>query len=274
MRCWFVGAMIASWVLQLSVAVAQISVTEEQEGFMPLFNGKDLDGWEVIGDADAWQVKDGVIVCTGKGGGWLKSRWEFDDFIFRVEWRIKKGGNSGVFFRARPVADPWVHGFEVQILDDGGQIGKTNCGAIYGVLAPKANPVKAGEWNTYEIRAIGGRVQVLFNGVLVHDVDVSQIPELANRPKRGYLGLQNHGDHVEFRNLRIKEVGFTWLFNGKDLSAWKTEGAGEWEKNPQSFIPNHGHVYATALYLSDIDPKGKGRNQAPPLTFIKRDGLA
>jgi hypothetical protein len=46
------------------------------------------------------------------------------------------------------------------------------------------------------------------------------------------------------------------------------------KKNPQSFVPNHGHVYATALYLSDIDPKGKGRNQAPPLTFIKRDGLA
>jgi hypothetical protein len=232
-----IGLLLLGLTLWATPLFAQtLAPDEEREGFMPLFNGKDLDGWEIIGDAEAWQVKDGVIVCTGKGGGWLKSRWEFDDFIFRVEWRLKKGGNSGVFFRAQPVADPWVHGFEVQILDDGGQIGKTNCGAIYGVLAPKTNPVKAGEWNAYEIRAIGDRVQVFFNGELVHDVDVSQVPELANRPKRGYIGLQNHGDYVEFRNPRIKEVGFTWLFNGKDLSAWKTEGAGEWQILPDGVL--------------------------------------
>lgn len=220
----------------LHLPAQTLSPDEEKEGFMPLFNGKDLDGWDIIGDKDAWQVKDGLIVCTGKGGGWLKTKWEFDDFIFRVEWRIKKGGNSGVFFRAKPTHDPWVQGFEVQILDDEGKIGTTNCGAIYGVLAPKTNPVKSGEWNAYEIRAIGNRVQVYFNGVLVHDVVLDEIPALANRPKRGYIGLQNHGDYIEFRNPRIKEVGFKWLFNGKDLSAWKVEGAGEWLIQPDGVL--------------------------------------
>jgi hypothetical protein len=223
-------------LMVLPLHAQTLSPEEEREGFMPLFNGKNLDDWEIIGDKEAWQVKDGLIVCTGQGGGWLKTKWEFDDFIFRVEWRIKKGGNSGVFFRAKPVNDPWVQGFEVQILDDGGQIGPTNCGAIYGVLPPKVNPVKSGEWNTYEIRAIGDRVQVYFNGVLVHDVDLSKVPALANRPKRGYIGLQNHGDYVEFRNPRIKEIGFEWLFNGKDLSAWKTEGAGEWVIQPDGVL--------------------------------------
>ncbi len=220
----------------LPLAAQTLPPEEAAQGFIPLFNGKDLDGWDIIGNSEAWQVKNGVIVCTGQGGGWLRTRWEYDDFVFRLEWRIKKGGNSGVFFRSRPVGDPWVQGFEVQILDDGGQIGKTNCGALYGVLAPKVNPVKSGEWNTYEIRAIGDKVQVFFNGDLVHDVDLSQIPELANRPKRGYIGLQNHGDYVEFRNLRIKEVGFVWLFNGKDLSAWKTKGAGEWRTLPDGVL--------------------------------------
>lgn len=230
--------MIASlmMLLTLSLAAQNLSPEEEREGFMPLFNGKNFDGWDIIGDKDAWQVKDGLIVCTGKGGGWLKTRWEFDDFIFRVEWRIKKGGNSGVFFRALPVFDPWVNGFEIQILDDGGQIGPTNCGAIYGLAAPKSNPVKSGEWNSYEIRAIGNRVQVYFNGILVHDADLDANPEVAKRPKRGYIGLQNHGDYVEFRNPRIREIGFKWLFNGKDLSAWKAEGAGEWLIQPDGVL--------------------------------------
>ncbi len=231
---WLV--LLSLMLLSLPLAGQTLYPEEEKEGFISLFNGKNFDGWDIIGDKDAWQVKDGLIVCNGKGSGWLKTKWEFDDFIFRFEWRIKRGGNSGFFFRALPVADPWVNGFEVQILDDGGQIGLTNCGAIYGLAAPKTNPVKSGEWNSYEIRAIGERVQVYFNDSLVHDLDLSANPEMAKRPKRGYIGLQNHGDYVEFRNLRIKEVGFQWLFNGKDLSSWKTEGAGEWLVQPDGVL--------------------------------------
>ena len=211
-------------------------VSPKDEDFFPLFNGKDLSGWEIIGEKDAWRVEEGVIVCTGKGGGWLKTRWEFDDFIFRVEWRIAKGGNSGVFFRAKPVQNPWVEGFEIQILDDGGVIGNTNCGAVYGVLPPKENPVKSGEWNRYEIQAIGDRIKVFFNGKLVHDVNVMDVEGLKGKPKRGYIGLQNHGDRVEFRNPRIFEVGYRWLFKGKDLSAWRTEGAGEWVPMPDGVL--------------------------------------
>lgn len=210
------------------------------QGFMPLFNGKNLEGWEIIGDKEAWQVRDGRIVCTGEGSGWLRTKWAFDDFIFRVEWRVKKGGNSGVFFRADPVFDPWKHGFEVQILDDGGKISPRNCGALYGVVAPKENPIRSGEWNSYEIRAIGNRIQIYFNGLLIHDLDLTQYPRLRVRPRRGYIGFQNHGDYVEFRDPRILEIGFRWLFKGRDLSAWRTEGAGEWVILPGGILHHTG----------------------------------
>ncbi|MCS7224518.1 MAG: DUF1080 domain-containing protein [Armatimonadetes bacterium] len=244
-------------LLALTVIVPAGVAEARDQGFFPLFNGRDLDGWEVIGDAEAWSVKDGVIVCSGKGGGWLKSKWEYDDFIFKVEWRISKGGNSGVFFRAEAVPDPWVRGFEVQILDDGGTVGKTNCGALYGIAAPLKNLIRPGEWNEYEIRAIGSHIQVYFNGVLVHDIKGDNLPEVKGRPLRGYIGLQDHGNYVEFRNPRILEVGYTWLFNGKDLSAWQTEGAGEWRILPEGVLHYTGrgtHLWTKESY-GDFDLK-------------------
>ncbi len=255
MLLWKVATILIS--LFSLAGCQEVSADEEQLGFQALCNGRDLDGWEVIGDRDAWSVKDGMIVCLGKGGGWLKSKWEYDDFIFKVDWRVRKGGNSGVFFRAEPVNDPWVRGYEVQILDDGGVIGKTNCGAIYGVRAPVKNPVRSGKWNSYEIRAIGDRVSVYFNGLLVHDINVSEIPELKGKPIRGYIGLQNHGDYVEFRNLRILEVGYSWLFDGRSLDAWQVEGAGQWVILPDGVLHYTGrgsHLW-TKESFADFDLK-------------------
>src|SRR6187401_415384 len=76
---------------------AKKSDPKNEEGFVPLFNGKDLSGWKVMGKDAGWSVKDGVIHSdAGKEGHWLRSEKEFGDYILKVEWKVSEGGNSGV----------------------------------------------------------------------------------------------------------------------------------------------------------------------------------
>jgi len=192
-----------------------VSELERREGFAPLFNGKDLSGW-VVPD-DTWAVKDGVIVCSGKPGGWLRSARQYANFILRGEYKISPKGNSGVFVRAPIVGRASRIGMEMQILDDYGKApNKNSTGSIYDVIAPAKNMSKpAGEWNSFEITCNGRWVRFVLNGEKVVHVNLddpainARLPEthkLYKRLRRGYIGLQNHSSHVEFRNLRIKEL--------------------------------------------------------------------
>jgi hypothetical protein len=191
---------------------------DEKPGFQPLFNGKDLTGWEMKqakGDIkDFWSVKDGVLTAKA-GTGWLSTTKEFGDFVLRVEWRIQSGGNSGVFLHVPgPVEgkSPSQTGMEVQILDDNAEKYKTlkpyqYSGSIY-TFVPCAKRVfkGAGEWNDFEITCKGDLTTVVYNGEKVAEADASKIPELGKRPKSGFIGLQNHGSPVEFRKVEIKEL--------------------------------------------------------------------
>lgn len=192
-----------------------MSADELADGFVSLFNGKSLDGW--IPEAarpGQWLVEHGKLVCTG-GRGWLRTAWQFDDFLLRCEWRIMDpGGNGGLYLRAtgglgdsKPASD-----HQVQIHD------APDCGALFqgGLnVRPTKQPKKpAGQWNTYEIRCEGPNIQVIFNGEPVTATDRSKL-------SRGFLGIQAEGARVEFRNLRIKELGFNSLLNGKDLTGWE-----------------------------------------------------
>src|SRR3954469_22844851 len=86
----------------------------DKEGFVPLFNGKDLSGWVVKGKAEGWQVKDGILRSEGgKGGEWLRSAKEYGDFALKLDWKVSKGGNSGVFIRVPDKDAPWQNGYEV-----------------------------------------------------------------------------------------------------------------------------------------------------------------
>lgn len=182
-------------------------------GFRSLSNGTDLTGWEGAGGDAAlcWKVEDGLLMCTGQKGPWLRSCEEFDDFNLRLEYRLRPGGNSGVYLRVPASGNHHGAdaGIEVQILDDAADRYKTlkpyqYTGSLYAIVAadPRVGrPV--GEWNTLEIQCCGTRYRVTHNGVDVIVADEQAAPELQQRRVAGYLGLQNHSEEVWFRHLRI-----------------------------------------------------------------------
>ncbi|MGQ9524072.1 MAG: 3-keto-disaccharide hydrolase [Armatimonadota bacterium] len=202
---------LSQWAL-----AAGLTAEERRQGFVPLFNGRDLSGW-VVPDK-TWFVENGAIVCSGKPGGWLRSAKQYANFILRGEYKISPNGNSGVFVRAPILGRASRIGMEMQILDDYGKApNKNSTGAIYDVVAPTKNMSKpAGQWNSFEIVCDGRRVKITLNGEKVVDVSLDdpaineRLPEthkLYKRLRRGYIGLQNHGSRVEFRNLRVRELG-------------------------------------------------------------------
>ena len=182
-------------------------------GYQSLFNGRDLAGWEPGAgkEATCWNVEDGLLVCNGKKGPWLRSEQEYGDFNLRLDYKVRPGGNSGVYTR---VPKNGAHhgkqaGVEIQILDDHApRYAKLKdyqyCGSVYAI-APSTQHVgrEAGQWNSLEIDCRGTRYRVTHNGVVIVDADVDAFPQLAERLTKGYLGLQNHSEEVWFRNLRI-----------------------------------------------------------------------
>jgi hypothetical protein len=197
-----------------SIAFSNLRVTET--GFTPLFNGTDLSGWEGGGSDAAlcWKVEDGLLQCTGAEGPWLRSRSEFGDFELRLEYRVRAGGNSGVYVRVP--ADGNHHGaaagIEVQILDDDSpryrDLQPYQFSASLYAVAPAAprSARPAGAWNSLVIRCRGDRYTISHNGRGVLDASSRDYPELAQRLTNGFLGLQNHSETVSFRHLRIRSL--------------------------------------------------------------------
>lgn len=188
------------------------------KGFVSLFNGVNLEGWGEVGPP-CWYAQDGVMVCTGigEGNGWLRSNRMYRNFILRLEYRISPGGNSGIFLRAPHYGRSSRLGMELQIQDDGTSPPSDTCtSAVYSVVTPRLNPAKpAGEWNQVEITLKDRHLRVVWNGHLVHDINLddpalsAKLPRthlLYRRPNWGYIGLQNHRSLVEFRNIFIKEL--------------------------------------------------------------------
>ena len=204
----------------LVTAVAQglgAPPAESEEGFAPLFNSRDLTGWQAIGNAKAWHAADGLLYCEGGGGGWLSTVKEYDNFVLRLQYKVPGGGNSGVFIRAPHEGDPAYTGMEIQVLDDyAKQYAKLNAfqytGSIYDVVAPSKRVTKpAGEWNEMEITGEGRRIKVRINGQLVVDADLddhkdSEARHPGLRRTKGYIGFQNHGTRLDYRNVRIKPL--------------------------------------------------------------------
>jgi hypothetical protein len=180
----------------------KLSKEEAAEGFVPLFDGKSLEGWK--GATTGYVAENGSLVCQKKGGGNLFTVKEFGDFVFRFEFKFEPGGNNGVS----------VRGHEIQILDDYDPKHKNikPCqahGSIYCKVPAKRGHTKpAGEWNTEEIMCKGSQWKVTVNGVVIVDADIAKVEGLEEVAKRtrGPLGFLGHGTQVEFRNLRVKEL--------------------------------------------------------------------
>ncbi len=198
----------------------------ERAGWKPLFDGKSLAGWKEHGTNDAWHAHDGVIGCRfGKDGGDLRTDEDFTDFDLRLEFKISRMANSGVFLRAkRDDSNPAYSGCEIQILDDFDWEKETKTtlkpwqftGSLYGSVPANAPGLlrPLGEWNAYEILYRGHRVAVALNGRTLYDVDVLEVPgtpPFSERATSGFIGLQRHEadgppdeDGVEFRNVYVR----------------------------------------------------------------------
>ncbi|GIW92087.1 MAG: hypothetical protein KatS3mg110_0128 [Pirellulaceae bacterium] len=181
-------------------------------GFRSLFDGTSLAGWQTTGsEPDVWKVEEGLLVCTGRKGSWLRSEEEFGDFNLRLEYRLQAGGNSGVYIR---VPEDGRHhgegaGIEVQILDDQADRYRSlkpyqYSASLYAVVPAEPRVSRpAGQWNTLEIDCRGHSYRIYHNGELVVRAEATTAPELKNRRLVGFLGLQNHSEPVYFRHLRI-----------------------------------------------------------------------
>jgi hypothetical protein len=192
----------------------------DEPGFVALFDGRTLSGWTRHGGrAGAWGVEDGLLVGFGEGGGWIGTGRPYADFVLRLEFRMTAGSNSGVYLRA-PADTSHISrtGLEVQLLDDEhpryrGLHAWQYTGSIYHVAAAERGHLRpAGQWNALEIRAEGPHIVVTLNGARVVDDRIDRHPELeAEHPglgrKQGLIGLQSHDGRVEFRQLRVKDLG-------------------------------------------------------------------
>jgi hypothetical protein len=202
------------------IAAAVFAAGAAEPGFAPLFNGKNLDGWKLMGGVGPGYIVEGDrIVCPSDGGGNLFTEKEYANFILRVEFKLSPGGNNGVGLRAPYEGDAAYQGMEIQVLDDPAEQYKDiqpgqHSGSIYLVFPAKQGALKpTGEWNSYEITANGRHVSINLNGTMVVDADLDtmkdprilrQHPGLARTT--GHIGLLGHRSHVEFRNILVKEL--------------------------------------------------------------------
>ena len=203
---------------------------DDEAGFEPLFNGKDLTGWVKEGNA-GFVVRDGLLVCNGSGNWptWLRTEQMYENFVLRLEYKGFYGAESGVFFSAPVHGLVSRTGYGIRLGDNTGRVRKHSPGAIFGAVSPTkeaALPYREKALNQLEIMMNWPRLTVVLNGEKVQDIDVSQHPLLKFRPRVGYIGLQDRGKPVHFRNIRIKklpdQIRQDWkpLLNGKNLDGW------------------------------------------------------
>jgi hypothetical protein len=205
-----------------------LTEAERAAGWELLFDGTTMDGWRPYNGAglpQGWAAVDGTLMRTGVGGDIVTDR-TFTDFELTLEWRLEEGGNSGVFYRAAE-GEQWIYRSapEMQVLDDerhpDGQNPLTSAGANYALdPAPRGVVKPVGEWNSVRIVVQGNHVEHWMNGqqVVTYELGSPEWEEkVANskfvewpaygRAPTGYIGLQDHGDPVWFRNIKIRELG-------------------------------------------------------------------
>jgi hypothetical protein len=196
----------------------QDGADESDAGFVQLFNGESLEGWQ--GATDGYVAQDGVLVCLEKGGN-LYTDKQYGDFHLKFEFKLTPGANNGLGVRTPLEGDPAYVGMELQILDNSAEQYENlkpwqYHGSVYGVVPAKRGHLNpAGKWNQQEVICLGSQVTVKLNGAVILDADVQKAsdPETVDGREhpglgrdKGHLAFCGHGAHVEFRNLRIKEL--------------------------------------------------------------------
>lgn len=268
-----------------------LSEKEKSEGWELLFNGATMQGWhDYNGSAlsGGWEVVDGTIQADGKGSdknGYIVTDKQYENFELVWDWKISKGGNSGMLYHVveRPGFDvPYITGPEYQLIDDRNFAEPLEdwqrCGVDYAMYLPdfakqKVNP--AGEWNTSKIVFDNGHVTYYMNGEKTIEFDAWTEDWFDRKSKgkwkdfgeyglahKGVICLQDHGYPAWFRNIKIKELPRKSkdvnLFNGHDLNNWDKYGTELWSVKDSLLIcesgPDKQYGYlATKEYYDDFD---------------------
>ncbi len=223
----------------------KLTEAEIAQGFKLLFDGKSFAGWRgYLKDSfpsGGWVIDNGALKCNGSGrgeagsasgGDILYAVQKYSNFHLKLEWKISEGGNSGIFYLGQedPKFDAiWKTAPEMQVLDNerhpdaqAGKDGNRKAGSLYDLIpAVPQNTKPAGQWNSVEIKVYKGSVWHIQNGVTVIEYHLwtpewnklvagskfpSLNPDWANVAVEGYIGLQDHGDDVWFRNIKIKPL--------------------------------------------------------------------
>ncbi len=227
---------VACNTTKTSMNSTNTSAAVDDDGWITLFDGKTTNGWHSYGKnsvGSAWKAENGTLHAENKGeGGDLVTNDEYDNFDLKLEWKISPKGNSGIIFYVKedPSKYPETYntGPEMQVLDNGtpttlghpdGKLYTHRAGDLYDLLASKEAVKPAGEWNVVEIIANKGKLDFYMNGVhslstiMWNDtwrkmIAISKFKDMKNFGsfKAGRIALQNHGDEVWFRNVRIKKL--------------------------------------------------------------------
>ncbi len=214
--------LIAAVLAAVLAASVPLPAGDKGDGWVKLFNGKDLSGWRVFLDprakdadpAKVFTVKDGTIVCTGKPFGYLITEKDYSDYVLKVQWRWgAKPGNSGVFVHVIGKDQIWPKAVEAQLMAD-------HAGDFWLVdnfkltVDPKRQDPKVarhyfrmkdhvekpvGEWNQYEITCKGGTIRLVINGELVNEGAHAEAT-------RGKILLQSEGAEIHFRDVMLKHL--------------------------------------------------------------------
>jgi hypothetical protein len=204
-----------------------LTEAEQTSGWRLLFDGRSTAGWRGYKQEAVpagWSVVDDALTRVGQGGDIVTTE-QFGSFELALEWKVGSGGNSGIFYRGVEGAGPIYYSApEMQVLDDerhaDGKAALTSAGSNYGLYpAPRGIVKPAGEWNAARILVDGSRVEHWLNGVKVVEYELgsadwldkvknskfNEWPEYG-KAARGHIGLQDHGDWVAFRNIRIRVI--------------------------------------------------------------------
>jgi len=215
------------------------AVSSADTGWISLFDGQDLQGWHTYGKSEpgaAWDVDSGAIHLNAsnkkgyqsQGGGDLVTNDEFGNFDFVCDWKISKGGNSGIISFVHEdttkYKETWNTGPEMQVLDNAGhpdaKIKKHRAGDLYDLISCSQETVKPyGEWNHVEIKSLNGKLDLYLNDVnvvsttlwddnwkkLIAGSKFKGMPDFGTY-KQGHLALQDHGFDVWYKNIKIKKL--------------------------------------------------------------------
>jgi hypothetical protein len=287
------GCLLLSAALVSCSDIKQNTLTEQEknDGWELLFDGQTLNGWRDYNGTSLtgpWEVVDGTIQADGKGSdasGYIVTDKQYENFELSWDWKISKGGNSGMLYHVveRPqFAVPYVTGPEYQLIDDVNFAEPLEdwqrCGVDYAMYLPDFDKIKvnpAGEWNTSKIIFDNGHVTYYMNGEKTVEFDAwsddwyarKNSGKWLNAPeyglaKKGVFCLQDHGYPAWFRNIKVRELPRKTkevsLFNGRDLSGWDKYGTELWYVEDSLLIcesgPDKQYGYlATKDYYDDFD---------------------